>query len=143
MRILVMEYDYEYGDYAFNYYVVSLSNRNDYTTQFNIQSTYIGMTCTYNTRSKNRYITLTNKYGDVILPQTAIKYVSRCELNFNAERINLNYYVTLKPKNPTKIFPNNYDYLNWSNDFDLCFVGYENSLNDELDVRGREVLVGN
>ena len=138
-----MEYYYEVGDYALNLYIASLSNRLNYTTQFTVQSTYVGMVCNYNTRNGNRYITLINKYGDVILSQTAVKFKRRCELNINAERMNLSYYVTLKPKDQTKIFDDSYDYINWANHFDLCFVGQENELEVELEVRGREVRVGN
>ena len=115
----------------------------DYQSKFNLQSTQIFLRCGYNTRNKMRWVILTDSNGMVLLPQTFLKFKKRCELNFLSNQYNLNYYLTLKPKDATKKFPDDYDYLDWSKDFDMCFVGYEQSLVDKLDKNLRFVFVGN
>ena len=81
--------------------------------------------------------------GDVVLPQTFLKFKKRCELNFNAELNNLDYYVTLKPKDHTKNFPEGYDYADWGDDFDMCFVGFSYQLRERLDNNLRKIKLGN
>ena len=78
-----------------------------------------------------------------ILTQTFISVGKRCELNFQAQRHNLNFYVTLKPKTPSKAFPDDYDYLNWADDFDLFFVGRTQKVVEEMRLNGRRLYVGN
>lgn len=115
----------------------------DYQSKFNLQSTQVFIRCGYNTRNKMRWVILTDLNGMVLLPQTFLKFKKRCELNFLSNQHNLNYYLTLKPKDNTKVVPNDYDYLEWSKDFDMCFVGYEQSLVDKLDENLRVAFVGN
>lgn len=115
----------------------------DYQSKLNLQSTQVFLRCGYNTRNKMRWVILTDSNGMVLLPQTFLKFKKRCELNFLSNQYNLNYYLTLKPKDATKRFPDDYDYLDWSKDFDMCFVGYEQSLVDKLDKNLRFVFVGN
>ena len=81
--------------------------------------------------------------GDVVLPQTFLKFKKRCELNFNAELNNLDYYVTLKPKDHTKNFPEDHDYADWGDDFDMCFVGFSYQLRERLDNNLRKIKLGN
>lgn len=78
-----------------------------------------------------------------ILTQTFMSEGKRCELNFQAQRHNLNFYVTLKSKNPSKAFPDDYDYLNWADDFDLFFVGRTQKAVEEMRLNGRRLYVGN
>lgn len=130
-------------DIALRYFNVTLLNYANYSTNITIQSVPMVMRCGYNTRNKLRWIYLEDINGVTLLPQTFLKYGKRVEMNFNSNEANLNYYVTLKPKDSTKIIPDSYDYLNWKNDFDICFVGYEYSLVERLMVNGRKAFVGN
>lgn len=132
-------------DFNFKYTFVNLSNKPDYSTKFNFRSNQISMLCGYNTRNKMRWILLEDRYGNVILPQTFMKNKKRCELNFNANQIDLHYYVTLKIKDTSSLKNTNdtYDYLNWANDFELCFVGYTQDVRNTLDDNYRKVMVGN
>lgn len=130
-------------DIALRYFNVTLLNYANYSTNITIQSVPMVMRCGYNTRNKLRWIHLEDINGVTLLPQTFLKYGKRVEMNFNSNEANLNYYITLKPKDSTKIIPDSYDYLNWKNDFDICFVGYEYSLVERLMVNGRKTFVGN
>jgi hypothetical protein len=97
----------------------------------------------YNTRNKKRWIIITNNSGEPLLSQTFLKYGKRCELNSLAKQYDLDYYVTLKNKDVSKVYPKDYDYLNWAKDFDICFVGYEESLSERLRINERKFFVGN
>lgn len=137
-------FDYELkNDLITKYVSVTLSNSYNYTTKYNLQGVQVTMRCGYNTRNKSRWIILMDKNGDLLLSQTFIKYGKRCELNFNSNEKNLNYYVTLKVKDVNKKFADDYDYLGWAKDFDLCFVGYEYSIEERLESNIRNNLVGN
>lgn len=137
-------FDYDLlDDLIVKYVTCSLSNKVNYFTKFNLESTRIEMTCGYNSRSKSRWVILKNSIGEIILPQTELKYDRRVELNFYAEQSDLDFYLTLKPKNIAKIPDDNYDYINWANDFDMCFVGYEYSITERLERNIRINLVGN
>lgn len=122
---------------------VSLSNEPDYQTKFNLDSVQIYMTCSYNTRNKLRSIILLDRFGTVLLRQTYLKYKKRVELNFYAEQNNLNYFVTLKPKPNVTVVSNNHDYLNWREDFDLCFIGKSQDVVDRANLSYRQILTGN
>lgn len=104
---------------------VSLSNEAKYVTSFNIKGVQITMRCGYNTRNKLRWIILLDSRGNVLLPQTFLKSKKRCELGFLSNQYGMHYYVTLKAKDYLKDFKSNHDYLNWSKDFNICFVGYD------------------
>lgn len=130
-------------DILVKYISVKTVDSTDYQSKFNLQSTQVFMRCGYNTRNKMRWVILMDSNGMVLLPQTFIKFKKRCELNFLSNQYNLSYYLTLKPKDNTKVFSDTYDYLNWSKDFEMCFVGYEQTLVEKLDKNLRAVLVGN
>ena len=130
-------------DIALRYFNVTLLNYANYSTNITIQSVPMTMRCGYNTRNKMRWIYLEDLNGEILLPQTFIKYGKRVEMNFNSDESNLNYYITLKPKDSTKVWLDSYDYLSWKKDFDVCFVGYEYSLVERLQVNGRKAFVGN
>ena len=133
------KFDYNLIDELITKYIyVSVNNETYYTSKIVVGSVQMKLTCAYNSLNKQRWISLTDSYGNVLLPQTFLKYGRRCELNFNAEMSDLAYYVTLSPKDTTKVryFTNDYDYLNWSNDFRLCFVGMSQSLIERLNDNG-------
>lgn len=137
-------YDTDLREYFVTEYVsVVLRNFPNYHTSFKVNNTSILMYVNYNARSKQRSISLETSEGFVLLPKTFVKQNRRCELNFNAELEGLDYYVTLKPINEGKVFDDSYDYLNWDNDFTLCFVGYDYSLTERLNRNIRIALVGN
>ncbi len=133
------KFDYNLIDELITKYIyVSVNNDSYYTSNIIVGSVQMKLTCAYNSLNKQRWISLTDSYGNVLLPQTFLKYGRRCELNFNAEMSDLAYYVTLSPKDITKVryFTNDYDYLDWSKDFRLCFVGMSQSLIDRLNDNG-------
>ena len=133
------KFDYNLIDELITKYIyVSVNNDSYYTSTIVVGSVQMKLTCAYNSLNKQRWISLTDSYGNVLLPQTFLKYGRRCELNFNAEMSDLAYYVTLSPKDTTKVryFTDDYDYLDWSNDFRLCFVGMSQSLIERLNDNG-------
>ena len=133
------KFDYNLIDELITKYTyVSVNNESYYTSTIVVGSVQMKLTCAYNSLNKQRWISLTDSYGNVLLPQTFLKYGRRCELNFNAEMSDLSYYVTLSPKDITKVrhFTDDYDYLDWSKDFRLCFVGMSQSLIERLNDNG-------
>ena len=137
-------FDYDLiDDYKLRYIKVSLNNEIQYKTNFTIQGVSITMLCGYNTRNKQRWVILSDRNGSILLPQTFLKYQKECELNFNAEEYNLSYFITLYPKDNTKSFPPDYDYLNWANDFNLYFIGFAQDINERMKSNLNIVLVGN
>ena len=133
------KFDYNLIDELITKYIyVSVNNESYYTSTVVVGSVQMKLTCAYNSLNKQRWISLTDSYGNVLLPQTFLKYGRRCELNFNAELNDLSYYVTLSPKDITKVrhFTDDYDYLDWSKDFRLCFVGMSQSLIERLNDNG-------
>lgn len=138
------DFDLDLGkDLVVKYVEVSLSNKLNYTTVYNVQNTRLNMRCGYNTRTKSRWIVITDSVGDILLSQTFLRHKKRCELNFNANLNNLNYYLTLKLKDNTRELPKDYDYINWADDFDLYFVGYSFDLEERLKDNRTILYVGN
>jgi hypothetical protein len=103
----------------------------------------LALTCGYNTRDGSRWIMITDSKGDPLLTQTVLKKSRYCELNFLSNRYDLSFSVTIKPKDKTKVFSNDYDYLNWAEDFDLFFAGTSLKVIQDLEVNLRKVYVGN
>ena len=122
---------------------MSVSDKPDYSSQISILGRQFTLTCGYNTRNKLRWISLKDINGSPVLPQTFLKVGKICQLNFLANRYGLNFSVTLKPKSKTKEIAVNYDYLSWSSDFDLYFIGRLQSTEDAMQVNLRKVYVGN
>lgn len=121
----------------------TVSNLPLYSSRIGILNKPFTLRCGYNTRNKKRWIIITDLDDKPVLTQTFMSVGKSCELNFRAELHNLNFYVTLKPKSPYKTFPENYDYLNWADDFDLYFVGKTQEEVEELRLNGRKLYVGN
>ncbi len=122
---------------------ISLSNSLRYRTTFSVQSVPINMQCGYNSRSKSRWIILSDRYGNTILPQTFVKVGKECELNFNSELSDLSYSFTLVPKNALKSISDEYDYIGWGDDLVGVFFGYGYSETLKMDKNLRVALVGN
>ena len=110
-------------DYVTNYTKVSLSDNFNYRTRIRLENTLLVLDIKYNLRNKRRSLSISSVDGEVLLPYTFLDYGRRCELNFNATQIDLDYYVTLSPKSKSFVYNKSYDFSNWSTDFDLCFVG--------------------
>lgn len=102
---------------------VSLFDDVRYNTKLTIDSVPLVMVCGYNMRSKLRWISLETQEGDVLLKRSFIKLNRKCALDSLAYEYDLDYYVTLKKKDVNATISESYDYLNWSKDFDLVFVG--------------------
>ena len=130
-------------DYVTNYTKISLSDNFNYRTRIRLENTLLVLDIKYNLRNKRRSLSISTVDGDVLLPYTFLDYGRRCELNFNATQIDLNYYVTLLPKSKSFVYDKSYDFLNWSDIFDLCFVGNSFDLKERLDKNIRIKLVGN
>lgn len=122
---------------------MSVSDKPNYTSQISILGRQFNLTCDYNTRNKLRWISIKDTNGNPVLSQTFLKAGKICQLNFLANRYGLSFSVTLKPKSKTKEIAVNYDYLNWSSDFDLYFIGRLQSTEDAMQVNLRKVYVGN
>ena len=130
-------------DYTINYTKVSVSDVFNYKTRIRLENNILVLDIKYNLRNKRRSLSISSVDGDVLLPHTFLDYGRRCELNFNATQIDLDYYVTLSPKSKSFVYNKVYDFSNWSTDFDLCFVGASYELRERLDKNIRIRLVGN
>lgn len=138
------EFDSTLADeFSISYTMVKLSNLPDYTTTFSVNGVTLFMSVTYNQRQGRRYISLETKDTEVLLSQTCVVFGRRCELNTNAQFEGLDYYVTLKPKDEALVFSNNQDYLNWADDFELCFVGWDYSFTERKKENIRVRRIGN
>ena len=121
---------------------LALDNKPHYTTRVSLLNKPFNIQCSYNTRNKLRWIIITDLNNNPVLSQTFVKNKKQCELNHLSNRYGLKFYVTLKQKDKSKIIPNDYDYLDWANDFDLYFVGRSQDTQNRLLANLREVLVG-
>lgn len=130
-------------DYITNYVKVTLSDVFNYKTRIRLENNILVLDIKYNLRNKRRSLSISSVDGDVLLPHTFLDYGRRCELNFNATQIDLDYYVTLSPKSKSFVYNKGYDFSNWSTDFDLCFVGASYELRERLDKNIRIGFVGN
>lgn len=130
-------------DYLINYTKVTVSNVFNYKTRIRLENNILVLDIKYNLRNKRRSLSISSVDGEVLLPYTFLDYGRRCELNFNATQIDLDYYVTLSPKSKSFVYNKVYDFSNWSTDFDLCFVGSSYELRERLDKNIRIGFVGN
>ena len=135
--------DFLIDDYTINYTKVTVSNVFNYKTRIRLENNLLVLDVKYNLRNKRRSLSISSIDGDVLLPYTFLDYGRRCELNFNATQIDLYYYVTLLPKSKSFVYDKSYNFLNWSDSFDLCFVGNSFDLKERLDKNIRIRLVGN
>ena len=130
-------------DFVTNYVIVPVSDNYNYKTRVRLDNNLLVLDIKYNLRNKRRSLSISSVDGDVLLPYTFLDYGRRCELNFNATQIDLNYYVTLLPKSKSFVYDKSYDFLNWSDNFDLCFVGNSFDLKERLNKNIRIGFVGN
>ena len=130
-------------DYIINYTKVTVSDVFNYKTRVRLENNILVLDIKYNLRNKRRSLSVSSVGGDVLLPYTFLDYGRRCELNFNAAQIDLDYYVTLSPKSKSFVYNKDYDFSNWSTDFDLCFVGASYELRERLNKNIRIAFVGN
>ena len=103
-----------FDDFVTNYVIVPVSNNYNYKTRVRLENNLLVLDVKYNLRNKRRCLSISSVDGDVLLPYTFLDYGRRCELNFNATQIDLNYYVTLFPKSKNFVHYKSYDFLNWS-----------------------------
>lgn len=130
-------------DYITNYTKVTVSDVFNYKTRIKLENNILVLDVKYNLRNKKRSLSISSVDGDILLPYTFLDYGRRCELNFNATQIDLDYYVTLSPKSKSFVYNKSYDFSNWSTDFDLCFVGASYELRERLNKNIRIAFVGN
>lgn len=121
---------------------VSVSDKPNYITNISILNRPLIVKVGYNTRNKLRWITVTDQSNRPLLTQTFLKHKKICQFNFTANRHGLNFSVTLRQKDTTKEIPSDYDYLNWSSDFDLYFLGRTQDTENRLKANWRKVYVG-
>lgn len=122
---------------------VSVSDKPNYRTKISILNVPLNLTCEYNSRNKLRSIIITDRNGSPLLSQTYLKKGKLCQFNALANRYGISFSVTLKQKDATVTLADDYDYLDWSSDFDLYFVGRKQSTEDAYKVNIRKVYVGN
>ena len=130
-------------DYVINYTKATVSDVFNYKTRIRLENNILVLDIKYNLRNKRRSLSISSVDGEILLPYTFLDYGRRCELNFNATQINLDYYVTLSPKSKSFVYNKGYDFSNWSTDFDLCFVGSSYELRERLNKNIRIAFVGN
>ena len=130
-------------DYVINYTKATVSDVFNYKTRIRLENNILVLDIKYNLRNKRRSLSISSVDGEVLLPYTFLDYGRRCELNFNATQIDLDYYVTLSPKSKSFVYNKSYDFSNWSTDFDLCFVGASYELRERLNKNIRIAFVGN
>ena len=130
-------------DYLINYTKVTVSNVFNYKTRIRLENNLLVLDIKYNLRNKRRSLSISSVDGEILLPYTFLDYGRRCELNFNATQIDLDYYVTLSPKSKSFVYNKGYDFSSWSTDFDLCFVGASYELRERLNKNIRIGFVGN
>ena len=130
-------------DYVTNYTKATVSDVFNYKTRIRLENNILLLDIKYNLRNKRRSLSISSVDGEVLLPYTFLDYGRRCELNFNATQIDLDYYVTLSPKSKSFVYNKGYDFSNWSTDFDLCFVGASYELRERLNKNIRIAFVGN
>lgn len=130
-------------DYVTNYVRVAVTDIYNYRTRIRLENNILVLDVKYNLRNKKRSLSVSSIDGNVLLPYTFLDYSRRCELNFNATQIDLDYYITLSPKSESFIYNENYDFSKWSSDFDICFVGSSYNLKERLEKNIRIKLVGN
>ena len=130
-------------DYVINYTKATVSDVFNYKTRIRLENNILVLDIKYNLRNKRRSLSISSVDGEILLPYTFLDYGRRCELNFNATQIDLDYYVTLSPKSKSFVYNKVYDFSNWSTDFDLCFVGASYELRERLNKNIRIAFVGN
>ena len=130
-------------DYVINYTKATVSDVFNYKTRIRLENNILVLDIKYNIRNKRRSLSISSVDGEILLPYTFLDYGRRCELNFNATQIDLDYYVTLSPKSKSFVYNKSYDFSNWSTDFDLCFVGASYELRERLNKNIRIAFVGN
>ena len=130
-------------DYIINYTKVTVSDVFNYKTRIRLENNILVLDIKYNLRNKRRSLSISSVDGEILLPYTFLDYGRRCELNFNATQIDLDYYVTLSPKSKSFVYNKGYDFSSWSTDFDLCFVGASYELRERLNKNIRIAFVGN
>ena len=130
-------------DYITNYVKVTVSDVFNYKTRIRLENNILVLDIKYNLRNKRRSLSISSVDGEILLPYTFLDYGRRCELNFNATQIDLDYYVTLSPKSKSFVYNKGYDFSSWSTDFDLCFVGASYELKERLNKNIRIAFVGN
>ena len=130
-------------DYVIKYTKATVSDVFNYKTRIRLENNILVLDIKYNLRNKRRSLSISSVDGEILLPYTFLDYGRRCELNFNATQIDLDYYVTLSPKSKSFVYNKAYDFSNWSTDFDLCFVGSSYELRERLNKNIRIAFVGN
>ena len=135
--------DFLIDDYTINYTKVTVSNVFNYKTRIRLENNLLVLDVKYNLRNKRRSLSISSVDGEILLPYTFLDYGRRCDLNFNATQIDLDYYVTLSPKSKSFVYNKGYDFSSWSTDFDLCFVGSSYELRERLNKNIRIGFVGN
>lgn len=122
---------------------LAVSDKPHYFTSTMLLNVPVKITCGYNTRNKMRWVIVTDINNTPVLPQTFLKQGKVCQFNFHANRLGLSYSITIKPKDKNFKISDEYDYLNWSNDFEMLFVGRSQSKENARDKNWRNVRVGN
>lgn len=121
---------------------IPVSNIPHYKSRINILQRGLNLTCGYNTRNKMRWIIISDLNNTPLLTQTFLKHKKICQFNFNANQQGLSFTVTLRPKSESKEIPEDYDYLNWADDFDLYFLGRLQTTEEKFSINRRMVYVG-
>lgn len=121
---------------------ITVSDKPHYTSNINILGQPLKLICGYNSRSKSRWLVITDLNNRPLLTQTFLRQNKISDFNFTANRLGISFTVALKPKSKEIAISDDYDYLNWSRDFDLYFLGRLQSTEDKFELNRRLVYVG-
>lgn len=138
----MLETIFEKKDGYFKMNVIKVQPLNIHTYVQNLQLDLLNVTIEvgYNERLKKRWISVKTADNTVLLRRTFLDVNRRVDLNNNATLLGLSYYIILDKK------PNGFDnknFLEWSDNYYISFVGVRREVNDYINNKYREIVVGN
>lgn len=128
------------GYFAMQVIRIKPKNLVNYVTTIPLDFLTVQMEVGYNDRTKKRYIALKTNNDTVLLERTFIDVGRRVSLNNNAKLLGLNYYIIVEPVDATL---DTRDFFEWSDMYTITFVGNRLEVNQFIDEKYREAVVGN
>ena len=128
------------GYFALDVLRVKPNNLQSYRSHINIDNLDCIIEVGYNSRLKKRYISVITSNGTVLLERTFLDIGRRVDLNNNAVLLGLQYYVTLEV---IGVLEEDIDFFNWSDTFNISFVGCRTEVYNTLHIKLRNQIVGN
>lgn len=133
---------FEKKDGYFKMNVISVQPLNIHTYVQNLQLDLLNVVIEvgYNERIRKRWISVKTADNTVLLRRTFLDVNRRVDLNNNATLLGLSYYIILDKKQNGF---DNKNFLEWSDNYLIKFVGVRREVNDYINNKYREIVVGN